>query len=189
MINSRRCLPAMSSEAPLLVLCLIGLCLPSSAQNTPALQLPVLVDGSKYPEQIPDQLAYRHFLLAVAEHRSPTAIEADRQRARLRPIGLSDVDSAAFRDLLANLREQLDAIEQARATLDSGAITVGAKVPTIAALKAQEDDLIATTITSLPARLGIDGLAKLDQHIRQQVKRKIVIYGTSGANPHAAHQN
>lgn len=188
MFNSRICPPVTGTEA-LLLLCLIGFCLPSSAQNTPALQLPVLVDGSKTPEQIPDQLAYRHFLVAVAEHRSPTPVEADRQRARLRPIGLADADHAAFRDLLAGLREQLDAIEQARASLNSGAIAIGAKVPTIAGLKAQEDDLIATTITSLPAKLGIDGLAKLDQHIRQQVKRKIVIYGTSGANPHAAHEN
>ena len=37
--------------------------------------LVVLVDGSKHPEQIPDDLAYRHYFLAVATHEQPSAEE------------------------------------------------------------------------------------------------------------------
>lgn len=55
-------------------------------------QLPVLVDGSKTPGQIPDNLAYQHFFAAISAHPSPTAQELARQNAQLLPLNLSATD-------------------------------------------------------------------------------------------------
>jgi hypothetical protein len=134
-------------------------------------------------------LAYRHLLLAVAEHRTPTVIEADRQRSRLKPIGLSDTDQANFRQLLSDLRDQLDAIQQVRDGLSNGSTAPGPNAPTMAGLQAQEDELFSATISSLPTKLSTSGMTKLGQYVQQQVKPSILIYGTSGPVLHGTHQN
>lgn len=143
--------------------------------------LVLLVDGSKAPASIPDQVAYRHFLTAVAEPASPTPVQADHQKVRLAPIGLSDADHAAFTSLLAQLRAQLDAIQQARNSADSLADTQ--MLSAYAALKTQEDMLFATTVSALGTTLSGNGQAQLDRYVKQVVKTKIKIYGSSGSQP------
>jgi hypothetical protein len=54
-------------------------------QSQPAIQLPVAVDGSVTPGQIPDNLAYQHFFAAIAAHPFPSQQEAARQSAQLSP--------------------------------------------------------------------------------------------------------
>ena len=56
------------------------------------MNLPVLVDGSKNPEKIPDSLAYHHFFSAVSAHPTPSAQEVARQNAQLLPLKLSATD-------------------------------------------------------------------------------------------------
>jgi hypothetical protein len=64
----------------------------AQAQTGAPMQLPVLVDGSVTPGQIPDSLAYQHFLTAIAAHPSPTVEEQARQSAQISPTGLSPAD-------------------------------------------------------------------------------------------------
>lgn len=64
-------------------------------------QLPILVDGKKTPELIPDELAYTHFILTVAEHTSPTPEEVRRRDSRVLPIRLSKQDSDSLVNALS----------------------------------------------------------------------------------------
>jgi hypothetical protein len=75
----------------------------STAQTSHVHTLSIVVDGSKTPDQIPDDLAYRHFILAVAEHQSPTKDAVERREARLSPIGFSKQDHDACVLALAQL--------------------------------------------------------------------------------------
>ena len=139
------------------------------------------MDGSKTPEKIPDQLAYRHFLVGVAEHAASRPVETDRQKVRLAPIGFSEGDTDALRSLLGRLRAHLDAIQAARSNAET--LSLGARMSIYADLKLQEDALITGAIGSLQTTLSADGVARLDQYVKQHVKRKIVVYGSAVVQP------
>ncbi len=138
--------------------------------TTTKTQLVVIVDGSKNPEQIPTDLAYRHFLLAVAAHEQPTADEQKRQHAFLGAVGLLDADEKAIALELGKMTTQLEAIQEARGDSDG---TPAA----LAAFKAQEDALISATIARVRQVVSVDGLSHLDGYITETVKRNIKIYG------------
>jgi len=55
----------------------------ADAQSVTVNKLPILVDGSRAPDKIPADLAYRHFIRAIAEHLQPLPIELARRNAHL----------------------------------------------------------------------------------------------------------
>lgn len=136
--------------------------------------LSVIVDGSSTPEQIPDDLAYQHFILAVAEHRNASKEAVTRRELRLKRVGLSLDDQARFVSALDGLREELDSIEQARSELatNSGSQSELA----YKALKSREAAAIAKARAGL-AHVTADGRARLNDHIRTHVKKHITILG------------
>lgn len=139
----------------------------------PGMTLPVLVDGAKTPTQIPDSVAYRNYLKAIAAHPVPTLQEEGRQAAQLLALGLSPNDQKALIATLAPMRTQLDLIESARASSQKG--------PNAAAQFAdfnnQEDALVASTLQNLRTSLTVEGMYKLDQYVKTHVKAHIRIYG------------
>jgi len=141
----------------------------SSSSAAPG--LPVLVDGSKNPEKIPDNLAYWHFFAAVAAHVTPTAKEQGRQNAQLLALNLSAVDRQNFVAALAGFRATLDGIE---ATL-----LAQASAAQVVSLRQQKDSLLSSTMAALNSSLTADGLAKLNGYVTTHVKQHIVIYGGS----------
>ena len=149
-----------------------------SAQQTQPLQLPVLVDGSKTPDKIPDDLAYHHFFLALAVPASPSAEDQARQLAFLAPVKLSPADQENLIGLLATFRTDLDPIEQARAKLLAAAPGAGSAAA-LADLNTRENDLVTSTLAMVRASLTPDGVSRLDKYIKTHVKKRIVIYGTS----------
>jgi hypothetical protein len=147
------------------------------AQTPPAHTLRVIVDGSKTPDQISDDLAYRHFILAIAEHQNPSKEEFQRREARLRPIGFSKQERDTCVFALAGVREELDAIDAARNQIAPTFASSDAGVQArLATLKSQEDSIIANARSRLRLSLG-DGQARLDIYVRNRVKRQIVILG------------
>lgn len=136
--------------------------------------LSVIVDGSKAPDQIPDDLAYHHFLLAVAEHQNASKEEVTRRELRLKPIGLSEKDRDLCISALAGLREELDAVETARraATADVGASNDSA----LASVKAREDAAVAKVRAAL-RNMSVEGQSRLDGYIKTHVKKHITILG------------
>ncbi len=142
--------------------------------QTPQHNLSIVVDGSKTPELIPDDLAYRHFILAIAEPRSPTVEETKRRETRLIPIGLSASDYDLCISALAGLREKLDMIEAGRR--EALADTTEHRDSTLLTLKGQENMAITAVRVAL-RRLSPDGQSRLDGYIRARVKQRIVLLG------------
>ena len=139
-----------------------------ATSSTPIHQLPVVVDGSKSPSSIPDDLAYKHLIITLGIHNNPTAIESYRRDVLLRPLGLSDSDSAALITALTGLRDQLDGIEAGWGP------NADAKL-----LRAQWNSAVGTAVDRTKNSLSPDGLAKLHDFIEKQVKPSIVIYGSN----------
>jgi len=136
--------------------------------------LPVAVDGAKNPERIPDAMAYRHFLRAIAIHVKPSQDELARQDMLIGRIGLSAGDRDALKSAMESVREQLDAINEERQRVSSGT------QPTpwsMAALRVQEQSLLDNSRVLVANSLSVDGAGRLDAHVQQHVKRSIVIYG------------
>ncbi len=73
---------------------------------------PGTIDGAKNPELIPDEVAYRMIVLAVAEPADATDEQEERARAKLNAIGFSDDDAAAFLTLLAEFQTQAKALDR-----------------------------------------------------------------------------
>jgi hypothetical protein len=142
------------------------------------LQLPVLVDGSKTPTQIPDTLAYRHFLTTVAEPQNPSLDAVRRRDARIAPIALSAEDQEAFVNALALVWEQLEAIATSRNSIVSDTtLTDIGRSDRLAALKVQEDAIFTAATSRLRQALSSDGQNRLNKYIQDRVKVHIVIYG------------
>jgi hypothetical protein len=140
------------------------LSLPASAQTSNTVtELVVIADGSKNPELIPDALAWRHFLTAIATHEQPTAQEQLRQQAQFAPLALATADAQQIAGLLGKMMTQLEAIEKAREN-SNGANS------TLATLKAQEDAAIASTTAAVQAAVSSDGLSRLSGYIGKTVK-------------------
>lgn len=163
-----------------LVMVLLAVCASSPAQHSGhSGTLPVAVDGSKTPGLIPDQLAYRHFLMALAEPQSANPEAIARRSALLATTGLSAGDQQALVSALNGLRERLDAnylaTEQA-ATDDS--LAEPEKTAAITTLRAQENLLLDGLASGLKTELSYDGWLRLDAYVKDHVKRRIVIYGS-----------
>jgi hypothetical protein len=144
---------------------------PMSAPGTGPGTLPVVVDGSKTPDQIPDNLAYHHFFASVSAHPSPSAQELARQNAQLLPLSLSPADQQNLVQALAVFRTALDPIEAALLAQPTPAQVAG--------LRQQKATLLANTMTTISSSLTADGFGKLDQYVKTHVKQHIVIYGSA----------
>lgn len=157
---------------------------PASAQHTGhQTMLPVVVDGSKTPDLIPDQLAYRHLLMALAELQHPPAEAVGRRIAHLAGVGLSAADRQNLISAMSGVREQLDEIYLAteQAAVDTSLTSAG-KDTAIASLRAQQEVLLDATADKLKTALTNDGWLRLDAYVKDHVKRRIVIYGSLAAS-------
>jgi len=143
-------------------------------------QLPVFADGSKRPDLIPDDVAYRHFLKALAVHEAPSANELARQALFLRRVSLSNADATALLQAMRNVREQLDLIDQDRARADLSSDP--AAVAAMATLKAHENDVLQNARGPVFAALSDEGRLAFDRHVKTYIKSRIVIYGASTNN-------
>lgn len=70
-------------------------------------RLSVVVDGARTPDLIPDDLAYRHFILSIAERRNPSQAESRRREIRLKEIRLPGPDQDLLIAAVQGLREEL----------------------------------------------------------------------------------
>lgn len=138
---------------------------PASAQYT---ALVLVIDGSKNPEQISDDLALQHLLLAtmVSAHATPT--ERGRQEAQFASIGFGPSDTSMFVNELVQMRQQLDTIERASATRGSVAFLT---------TRPQQIAVVSESMAKIRRQLSADGLLRLNRYIGESVKKRIVVYG------------
>lgn len=138
---------------------------------TPPPDPPGMIDGSKNPELIPDQAAYRAVLLAFAEPENPTDAQKARFHAKIAPAGLGGLDTDAFFAVLTHFRKQSDALHtQAAAILARNPLPHPDSVDyqTLKDISQQEQSVFAEAISAIPARLSLDGAAKLDTFIKNE---------------------
>ncbi len=140
---------------------------------TPAPDPPGTIDGAKNPELIPDHVAYRMIVLAVAEPADATDEQKERARAKINAIGFSEDDAASFLTLLGDFQTQAEAVDRQVAE-----VLVRAPIPHPAStdhrqlvdLGKQRDQLLNDTVAAFPARLSEDGLVKLQAFLAQAKK-------------------
>lgn len=140
-------------------------------------QLPVLVDGDRTPEAIPDDLAYTHFLSAIALEAGASEEARKRQDAQLRPLGLKPDHQEALKRILAALKAGLNETERGLQEAGQGVQTPESS-RRIASLLEQRRQLAAGAAAEIRRSLPEEAFARIEEHVRTHVKRRIVIYGT-----------
>jgi len=125
--------------------------------------LPMAVDGAQTPDVIPDDLAYRHFIMAAAENQNASVEEISRRDALLSRVGLSKEDHDYFIIALTNLREQLDEIDRARTELATGSSTSESALDQ---LRLQQNQILDDARIRLLNSLSLEGATRLGMHIR-----------------------
>jgi hypothetical protein len=133
--------------------------------------LPVLVDGAKTPDLISDDLAYRHFIEAIAVGDKPSLAEYERRESLLNQTQLSQFDRQALILSLQTLREDLDRVDQ-------DARNAG-MAETSTDFSGQRRTLLENARIRLATALSEDGQNRLAAFVQRHVKRHIVIYGES----------
>ena len=143
----------------------------------PASLLRVAVDGATDPEAVPDDLAYRHFLMALAVARTAPSAQVARRDALLATVSLSAADQAAMKTALIEVRERLDHVSQRRRQFTPESVVSVAAQVALVDLRREENEIIAVARARVESALSVEGFVALDRHIQDHVKRRIVIYG------------
>lgn len=139
-------------------------------------QLPVLVDGDRTPEAVPDDLAYAHFLAAIALEQDAPEDARKRQAAQLLPLGLEPEHQEALKRILAHLKAGLNETERGLQEASRG-VQPPESSRRIASLLEQRRQLAAAAVGEIRRSLPEQAFARIDNHVRTHVKRRIVIYG------------
>lgn len=145
---------------------------PAVSQLQPAIEVPLTIDGAKTPHLISDDLAYTHFVLAVAVRSNPTTEEVERSERELSQIGLRANDLALLRSATAGVRDALDRI-QAERTREGGGGEPGRSSE---ALKAEERTVLADALGRVQRALNGNAQDVLNTYIHEHVKRNITVH-------------
>jgi hypothetical protein len=130
----------------------------------------LLVDGSKTPDAVPSQLAFRHFVSVIATSAFAADAETKRRDAYLSLlVGLSSPDRDALRAAVAGVQEQLSAAErgESSSTEDGGVRPAEARARVL-------DEAVARVRSMMSA----EGVAVVQKHVDEHVRRRIKIFGT-----------
>jgi hypothetical protein len=146
---------------------------------------PGTIDGAKNPELIPDEVALRMIVLAVAEPADATEAQKERALAKLNPIGLSEEDTVAFLNLLAEFQGQADALDKQAAE-----VYLRAPFPHPAStdyrelleLGKQKVQLLRNTVAAIPACISEEGLLKLTVYLPEAKRGMKVLPGESASS-------
>jgi hypothetical protein len=126
--------------------------------------LPIIADGALNPDEISDELAYRHVLTAMIGTDGAN-VEA-RRSLILSRVGLSAESREAVTEILSGAREELAAIDTALQSRAQDGPT----------LRDRRRDYLDGLRWSIGARLGTSEMTRLDTYVRERVKRQIVVY-------------
>ena len=130
-----------------------------------------MIDGAKNPELIPDDVAYRLVLLAVAEREDATDAQKARFRAKIASAGLKEDDTVALLVIVGALQKQLDALNaQANQILARDPLPLAGTpdYQQLVELSKQREPVFAQAMSALPARLSADGAAKLLAYVQKE---------------------
>ena len=130
---------------------------------------PLVADGRTDANVIPDFVAYRHFVMAVAIPReAPTWAERSRRNHYLNSVRLSLSDRMAVVEAVANVREELKAADEMIKNGPSAA----------AAASARRETALNGAGERLRLLLSADGQARVDSFVNTKIKPRVRIYGS-----------
>lgn len=116
---------------------------------------PGTIDGAKTPDLIPEDAAWRIFIVSVAEPEHPTPHQLNRMMVKLNRVRLNSSDMGVLMRLLANFHKQFTAI-RAETSAQGSRVSESRKLP---------ERLFSTTRTELLTQLSIEGANLLQQHV------------------------
>ena len=125
------------------------------------------IDGSVNPKLIPDSVAYRLFMLAMAEPAVATAEQAQRQKEKLSRFALAEPEFQSFTAILATYLENQRALEAAYAKRTD--------LSSVAQFEQAREALVSQARQQMSGALSPTTLAALDQVIQAE-KRHMAIY-------------
>lgn len=144
---------------------------PSNSSNTETgVSLPIAVDGLLHPEQVPDHVAYRHFISVTAVGTTAPRADIHRRESILGRVGLSDADRQSYLASIANVRDELVSTDQSMRTVHHD-------VAAAEELRQQRASILDNAKMRVMSSLSSDGIQRLETHIRERVKRQIRIHG------------
>lgn len=140
-----------------------------------------VIDGAVHPEQIPDLMAYRLYLLSLSTPSVPTETEKKRQSIRLSRLALPDAERDTFLRAITNFRAEHDRLIR---EYNEKATAANARGETydISPLIQQLNNLTQSTHNALQTILSETSWARLDQ-IVQYEKRRMQIRTSEGEKP------
>ena len=133
-------------------------------------ELPLSVDGAQNPEQIPDYIAYRHFISVTAVSASASGKEVFRRDAILARIGLSKADQDSYLRAVASVREELVDTDQRMQAVHSDSGTMNE-------LRRQKGQVLDNAATRVLSSLSAAVEQLLQAKINESIKTHIRIYG------------
>jgi len=140
--------------------------------------LPIVVNGAEAPDNIPDHLAYAHFIIALSQPDSPSAEQANLRDAMLKPLQLSHEDKGALIAALRGVHAQLAFVAREVERLSySSPESPERSAGRLNDLRLRRTWILGGAQARLTANLNSDGLVRLDDYIKAQVKPRIIIYG------------
>lgn len=137
--------------------------------STSTMQL--AVDGSRSPQRISDDLAYRHFIVAAAIRDDSADQDRERRDAFIRRIGLSQSDEALLRAALGSVSERLAGV-----SVRKESIRRDAPATTRASIRQQEEAVFDGANKRIRSLLSKEGFLRLDRFVRKEVKPGIKVY-------------
>lgn len=137
------------------------------AANGQSMAAPVIIDGTKHPELVPDSAAYRLYFLTVAVPADASDVEHRRQRAFLKMAGIGDEDLPYAISVLADFRSRYDDLVKQYNDSVAQADKVG-QTPDSATFLLQRDALVQSVRDMLKLDISPASMAHLDAHMQRE---------------------
>jgi hypothetical protein len=139
----------------------------TSQAQSPTHGSPSMIDGTKHPELIPDSVAYRLFLLTVAEPLDAAHEQKARQRAYLKMAGVADRElDRAFTILAAFKTKHDELVSEYNNTVD--AANASGEAPDLQTFMSRQQKLVESTRNALKKSLSPTSMAKLVAHVQYE---------------------
>lgn len=134
------------------------------------------INGSLYPEQIPDITAYRLVLLSLSKPANPTDIQRAHQNVQLSAVGLSDSEKNVLVPLLARFNSDYHALIQSYNTAATAANARGERVD-MSPFLIKRDQFIQATHDQIKGILTADRWTHFDTYVQREKRHMKVSRG------------
>ena len=129
------------------------------------------IDGAKNPELIPDNTAFRLWLVTVSTLPNASVQERERQEAHFNRLHFSSpLDRPLLQSILTNFKSQYTSLinhynEAQKAAWASGPVPIAQQQADLKLLLEQRDELVAATRVAITNQLSTEGANHVMAHV------------------------